>query len=551
MTPERTPTEIDAIAESWVDTELDLFPEMRVYVGRPGREGEYHDYSPAGADAAADAVRATLATVRAARPVDDVDEVTQRELIRVLELDLERHAAGTHYRSLDVIASPAQEIRDIFDLMPTEQDEDWSHIAERMRNVEGAIGGYVETLRAGIGKGIVPAVRQVEEVIEQITPQIGPKGFFQRFAAQGGDEHHSLAAELQTAALQADAAYVELLDFLKTELAPSATPVDAVGRDLYQLESRGFLGATIDLDETYEWGVDELARMSAEQERIANEILPGASVQEAIEHLAKDESRKLHGTEALREWMQAKSDQAIEELGRSHFDIPEPVRRLECLIAPTQTGGIYYTGPTEDFSRAGRMWWSVPAGVTEFETWRELTTVYHEGVPGHHLQIGQATYNSKLLNSWRRNNFTSGHGEGWALYAERLMEQLGYLEDPADRLGMLDGQRLRALRVVLDLGVHLGKPRLDGTGGWDFDYALEQMRQNVNMNEPFLRFETLRYFGWPAQAPAYKVGQRYWERLRDEAREREGAAFDIKAWHRRALDLGGVGLETLEWALAR
>ena len=290
--------------------------------------------------------------------------------------------------------------------------------------------------------------------------------------------------------------------------------------------------------------------MVAEQEAIANEILPGASVEEAVAFLEKDPSRKLQGTDALQKWMQETSDRAVAELGATHFDIPAEIRTLECMIAPTQEGGIYYTGPSDDFSRPGRMWWSVPEGVTEFDTWRELTTVYHEGVPGHHLQIGQGVANRAQLNSWRRQLAgSSGHAEGWALYAERLMQQLGYLDDPADRLGMLDGQRMRAARVVLDIGVHLGKPRLDGQGIWDADYALEFMMQNVNMPEAFVRFEVNRYLGWPGQAPSYKVGQRIWENVRDEVEAREGADFDIKAFHKRALDLGGVGLDTLRRAL--
>jgi uncharacterized protein (DUF885 family) len=247
--------------------------------------------------------------------------------------------------------------------------------------------------------------------------------------------------------------------------------------------------------------------------------------------------------------MQETSDRAIGELGKSHFDIPAEIRRLECMIAPTQEGGIYYTGPSDDFARPGRMWWSVPEGVTEFDTWRELTTVYHEGVPGHHLQIAQATYNKAQLNSWRRIAGTSGHAEGWALYAERLMEQLGYLDDPADRLGMLDGQRMRAARVVLDIGVHLEKPLPDGSGTWTGEYAFGFLGENVNMNEGFVRFEVNRYLGWPGQAPSYKIGQRIWEQLRDEYARREGASFDIKAFHKKALDIGGVGLDTLKAAL--
>jgi uncharacterized protein (DUF885 family) len=290
--------------------------------------------------------------------------------------------------------------------------------------------------------------------------------------------------------------------------------------------------------------------MVAEQQAVAREIKAGATVPEAVEFLDRDPGRKLHGTAALQRWMQETSDRAIEELGRSAFEIADPIRTLECMIAPTQEGGIYYTGPTDDFSRPGRMWWSVPEGVTEFDTWRELTTVYHEGVPGHHLQIGQAVHNRAQLNSWRRLLAgTSGHAEGWALYAERLMQELGFLDDPADRLGMLDGQRMRAARVVLDLGVHLGKPRLDGTGVWDHDYALDFFRGHVNMNDEFIKFEVNRYLGWPGQAPSYKVGQRIWQQLREETEAREGSSFDLRRFHKRALDLGSVGLDTLRSAL--
>ncbi len=551
MTEQRIPTAVDQLAEAWVETNLELHPEFLVYLGRPGREGEYTDYSPAGAEAGLAAAKAALVQLEATAPVDFTDEVTKKDLTRELQLAIDTAATKSDLRDLKVIASPAQDIRDIFDLAPTTTDEDWSSVAKRLHNVGGAIDGYVETLRKGIAEGVTPAIRQVEGVVEQIAAYSAADGFFAKLAAGGSEASSANAADLASGAAAAREAYGVLSEFLKNELAPVATHVDGVGRDLYQVASRGFLGATVDLDETYAWGVEELARMKAEQESIANEIKPGATVQEAIAFLDGDESRKLHGTDALKAWMQGKSDEALKALNGVHFDIPDPVLKLECMIAPTQEGGIYYTPPSEDFTRPGQMWWSVPAGEEEFDTWRELTTVYHEGVPGHHLQNGIAIYNRAELNTWRRNTFVSGHGEGWALYAERLMEQLGFLDDPADRLGMLDGQRMRALRVVLDIGVHLGKPRLDGTGVWDFDYALEQMRANVNMSEGFVRFETMRYFGWPGQAPAYKVGQRIWEQLRDEAKARAGAAWDIKAWHKKALDIGGVGLDTLQWALGR
>ncbi|GGE89166.1 DUF885 domain-containing protein [Mycetocola zhadangensis] len=548
---QRTPTPIDAIAEDWVNTLVDIDPLVGTYIGRDEANGRFGDFSPAGHERFIDEARKVITALDHAEPVDDVDRVTRTDLRNELLLDVESADAGLHLRDLNVIASPAQGIREIFDLMPTATVSDWENVSSRLNALPEAIDGYIETLRLGIERGITPAKRQVREVFEQTKKLYADQGFFVELAATAapteGQLPASLASDLSQNAGKAAVAYRSLAEFLAHELEPVATEADAVGREIYALQSRRFLGATIDLDETYEWGIEELRSMVAEQEAIAREIKPGASVEEAIAFLDNDQSRKLHGTDALQRWMQETSDRAVEELGRSHFDIPEEIRTLECMIAPTQEGGIYYTGPTDDFSRPGRMWWSVPEGVTEFDTWRELTTVYHEGIPGHHLQIGQAVYNRAKLNTWRRQLAgTSGHAEGWALYAERLMQQLGYLDDPADRLGMLDGQRMRAARVVLDIGVHLGKQHPDGTGTWTAEDAFEFLGRNVNMNEGFVHFEVNRYLGWPGQAPSYKVGQRIWEELRDESKRRKGDAFDIKEFHRNALDLGGVGLDTLK-----
>jgi uncharacterized protein (DUF885 family) len=551
MTEPRTPSKIDAIAEGWVRTMTDLDPTIATYIGSPGRLGEYGDYSPAGQEAFAAARKKVQRKLKAAEPADGVDEVTKTDLMAELQLADEFHAAKLHLRNLNVLASPAQEIREVFDLMPHETVEDWTDISGRLGNLPTAIDQYIETLRQGIADGVVPARRQVRAVIEQTSRHASPEGFFPGFAASAPDSvPASLRGDLVRGAAGSAAAYQRLTEFLAGELDAAATETDAVGRDLYSLHSRAFLGAAIDLDETYEWGIDELARMTAEQISIAHEIKQGASVEEAISILDSDPSNKLHGTDALRRWMQDLSDTAVEELSRSHFDIPDEIKRLECMIAPTQDGGIYYTGPSDDFSRPGRMWWSVPVGETEFSTWRETTTVYHEGVPGHHLQIGQAVVNRGQLNTWRRQLAgTSGHAEGWALYAERLMQELGYLDDPGNRLGMLDAQRMRAARVVLDLGVHLGKRSLDGTGEWDFEYALAFFRSNSHESDATTRFEVNRYFGWPGQAPSYKVGQRIWEQLRDERKARDKKSFNIKEFHREALALGGVGLDTLRSAL--
>jgi uncharacterized protein (DUF885 family) len=283
----------------------------------------------------------------------------------------------------------------------------------------------------------------------------------------------------------------------------------------------------------------------------------GGGVDEAVAALDAEPARKIAGGEAFRDWMQELADRTIGEMHGRHFDIPEPARRIECMIAPTADGGIYYTGPSEDFSRPGRMWWAVADGVEEFSTWREVTTVFHEGVPGHHLQIAQAVYQKEKLNRWRRLMcWVSGHGEGWALYSERLMEELGYLDDPGDLLGMLDAQMLRAARVVVDLGVHLQLTVPAGTGWhegetWTPELAWEFLRGHVRVEEEMLRFELDRYLGWPGQAPSYKLGERIWLQAREDAKARKGAAFDLKEFHGQALALGALGLDPLQAALAR
>lgn len=562
--PERPATPIDAIADAYLVTLAELDPIDATTMGISGHDHEVTDLSPAGHEARADAARATLRALDGHAPADAVDEVTVAAMRERLGLQLELHDAGEILADLDVIASPAQYLRDVFDVMATDGPEAWSTIAQRLTALPTAGAGYVESLRLAASRGRVPAIRQIREVLIQVEELADPStSFFTSFVA--GPEARAaveaagtgLRADLERGADAARQMYAELAVFLRDELAPQAPTADAAGRDRYALWSRYFLGATVDLDETYQWGLEELDRVVAEQERVAAEIAgSGATVEQAVAVLDADPARRLEGTAALQAWMQETADAAIDALDGVHFAIPGPVRTLECRIAPTQNGGIYYTGPSDDFSRPGRMWWSVPPEVTTFNTWREKTTVYHEGVPGHHLQIGQAVYQRATLNSWRRLAcWTSGYGEGWALYAERLMADLGFMDDPGDRLGMLDGQRMRAARVVLDIGVHVGlaAPERWGGGTWDADKAWEFLRANVNMPEAFVRFELNRYLGWPGQAPSYKVGQRIWEQVRDEAATAAGArgeAFDLRAFHQRALGLGSLPLDVLRGALS-
>jgi uncharacterized protein (DUF885 family) len=231
-------------------------------------------------------------------------------------------------------------------------------------------------------------------------------------------------------------------------------------------------------------------------------------------------------------------------------------RRVECMIAPP--GGpaaMYYTAPSEDWSRPGRTWY--PAGDrTVFPTWEEVSTAYHEGVPGHHLQHVQVMTAEPRLNRHQRFSFNSGHGEGWALYAERLMDELGYHEQPDTRLGMLSASAFRAARVVVDIGLHLEldiptTETFHPGERWSYELACDFMAGHVARGLDFVTSEVDRYLGMPGQAITYKIGEREWLDIRASVREREGAAFDLKGFHARALGLGPMGLGQLRAELTQ
>jgi len=551
--------QIDDLANRYVDEWAPLNPTGATFIGVPDYDRELDDLSPEGFVAQAELTRRTLAELDPLEPETEAEHVAKDAMQERLGLELARIDAGDVASGLNVIASPLHGLRMVFDLMPTQGEEAVSNISARLAGFPRALEQYRRTLLEEAARGNVSASVQMVEVAEQCDAWTDPArdNFFHRLADSLGAEG-ALAAELRRNAAAATAATAGFGAFLRGELAPLGKEKQAAGPELYDRASQYFLGARVDQAETYAWGFEELARLESEMRVVAGEIAgPGASVDEAVAKLDADPARSIAGKEAFRDWMQALADKAVSALDGTHFDIPEPVRDIECCLAPTSDGSIYYTAPSEDFSRPGRMWWAVPEGQKQFSTWREVTTVYHEGVPGHHLQIAQTIYRSDLLNRWQRL-LCFGHSEGWALYAERLMDELGCLADPGDKLGMLDGQALRASRVIVDIGMHLELeiPRDNPFGfhpgeRWTPELGWEFLLAHTRMDREVLRFEWKRYLGWPGQAPSYKVGERIWLQARADAKARKGADFDLKAFHRQALDLGALGLDPLRKALGR
>ena len=551
------------IADGFVDTLAELNPIVATYLGVPGYDHLMPDFSPEASEKSDAAERDVLKRIQAERTESVRERRCSETVQEEMSSSIDQHAAGLQYSGMNILHSPVQSLRQIFDLMPRSSTEDWENIASRMEGIGASIASYRETLDEGISKGITTSKRQTAGCIEQIETWVG-KGdadpFFNGIAEAGTaseEVNETLAQRLADAAMNANTAYSVFADYLWDEYLSAARERDAVGGEHYSLTSRSYNGIDLDFDETYEWGWEQLRWVQSEMRKAADQIKPGATIDEAVEILESDSERSIEGVDEFREWMQNLQDATIEDMNGTHFDIAEPVKKIEAMIAPP--GGalaMYYTGPSEDFSRPGRTWYPT-GGKTSFPLWREVSIAYHEGVPGHHFQIATTMTLSDQLSRYQRLLAgTSGYVEGWALYAERLMHELGYLENPAYYMGMLDAQALRSVRVIIDIGMHLEKwIPLDSEYHpgevWTPDLALEFMRDRVHFPPEFVASEIDRYLGIPGQAISYKVGERVWLESRERSKEAQGSAFNLKDWHNRALELGPMGLSQMQREMSR
>lgn len=551
------------VADAYVDDLVSLDPVIGTYLGVKESSSRLPDYSPAGREALAELARTTLAKLDEAERRPGADSDAERRCARLLRerltAEIAVHEADEHLRAIGNMSTPGHSVRDIFTVTPADTEEDWAAIAQRLRAVPGAVAGYRASLELGLERKLFAAPRPTATYIGQLTEWTDTdgtgRGWYEDFAAAGPQ---ALRAELDEAARAATGALVELRDWLRDVYAPAIEGApNVVGRERYARWARYFNGTDLDLDEAYAYGWAEFHRILGEMRTEAEKILPGAETPwVALAHL-DEHGRHIEGVDEVREWLQGLMDRAIEELDGTHFELAERVRKVESRIAPP--GGAaapYYTAPSEDFSRPGRTW--LPTmGQTRFPVYDLVSTWYHEGVPGHHLQLAQWAHVAENLSRYQATvGGVSANAEGWALYAERLMDELGYLTDPEERLGYLDAQMMRAARVIVDIGMHLelripaDSPFHPGER-WTPELAEEFFGAHSSRPADFVESELTRYLTIPGQAIGYKLGERAWLLGREKARERHGDAFDLKAWHMAALSQGSLGLDDLVDELSR
>ncbi|GAA2131939.1 DUF885 domain-containing protein [Kitasatospora kazusensis] len=546
------------IADAYVHALAELDPLTAVYLGLNPEDDRLPDLSPQGHDALAELSRDTLAKLDAAEAAGAAADEAERRCARLLRerltAELAVHDAGEHFRAVRNLGSPVHSVREVFTLMSTGTDQEWGVVGRRLARVPLALEQYRALLAEGIAQGRLSGPRQVETVVGQIAEWLAgetPGGWFGSFVQ---DAPEALRDGLTDTAVAASAALADLRDWLRDVYGPAAADVpDTIGRERYSRWVRYWTGADLDIDEAYTWAWAQFRDLDAQMRAEAERVLPGSTPMQAMKWLETD-GPAIKGEENAREYLQGLMSQAISDLQGVHFDLADPLLKVESRLAPSGSAAApYYTAPSLDFSRPGRTW--LPTlGRESFPVWDLVSTWYHEGVPGHHLQLAQWTYVADRLSTYQVTlGGVSANLEGWALYAERLMDELGYLTDPGHRLGYLNAQMMRALRVIVDIGMHAGlefpadSPYLPGELMRPDD-ARVFFGRYCGLSAEFLDSELIRYLGMPGQAIGYKLGERAWLLGREGAKaaaEARGEEFDLKAWHMAALSQGSLGLDDL------
>lgn len=528
------------ISDLYIDQSAALSPMDCTYLGKGLNQDKLDDFSIQGAELNANLVRETLKKLSAMKPIDEIDRIAQAVMIERLESGLALHDSQESFVLWNVLTSPPSNVRSIFELMPKVTAQDFDNIAKRLAAVDGAYKSWCETIMTIAKNGKTTAQRQVKGVIEQLNGYAngGYSAMCKNFDPAG--QH----PEIHEAAKLAEKASAETAAFLSVNYLPIANPNDAVGAERYAVWSRYFTGATIDLKATYEWGQKELKTINDRMWQLAELIKPGAkTLREVADVLDNDSKYKIIGKENVIKYLQDFTDAAITRLDGEFFEIDPRVKTCEARLAPEGSASApYYNPPSEDLSRPGTTWLPM-LGKNEVSYWHLVSTWYHEAVPGHHLQFGTAAIEKDRLTRFQRTSaWISGYGEGWALYAERFMNELGAFDEPGIEMGYLSAQALRAARIVVDIGMHLGYTDSDGQV-WNAESSRKLLNEQALLDEDHSRSETDRYLGWPGQAISYKVGERVWMNAREDARARLGSDFNMKKFHSYALKIGPMGLD--------
>ncbi len=508
-----------------------------------------HDLSIEAYDARNEIKRRTVAALEALPRLDVLGEVLRERLTAEIGL----HECGFNTSLLAPLYTPVHHLRMVFDDLPRETEEQWRTVAWHLRRATADYGVWTRTLTTSLERGGHISKRRVRTVADQCSNWIDPEGTnFYRALVAGFSGDPALQAELTAGAEEVTAAAAEFIRFLREDLLSKATDQDGLGRDRYEITSRFFLGKRVDLDDLYAYGWEELRRLRDLSQRLGAELTGERDPVAARAALDAREDLRLPVSDELIPWLQQRIEESKGILFPKQFDLPPKHAYVEAKMSTADTMIEYYARPDDATGRPGRVWWAVPSARTSVSSWRMMTGLVHEGLPGHHLQHA-VEMEQDGMHPWQRDGGCSSHAytEGWAHYCERIAHSLGLLENDAELLGTINSEIWNMGRVLIDIGLHAGLPIPPDNGftdetEWTYDLGVQFLVDLAGVDPLSARAEVDRYLGWPGQGLVFKVGSDTWIKVREGERERLGDAFDLKEFHMEAMSHGPMGLETLE-----
>ena len=430
--------------------------------------------------------------------------------------------------------------------------EDYENNLKRHRELPVIIDCSIGRFREGLKSGVVDTKTTIRNVIEQLDLQLAQKpevspyyGPVQKFPPAIGDSDQKRLREAYAGTIASDLfpAYRRLRDFLRDEYLPrSREGVGLVhmkgGRRLYEFLIENSTTTKMDADEVHELGLSEVARIRAGMVAIAKEVGFTGTLGGFFEHLRADQRFRPPTADWLRDRYAAVGKQVESRVAEQFSSVPKArleIRPVEPFREKTEAAGSYNVG-TPDGSRPGVFYFNsydLPSrNIVGIET-----LYLHEAAPGHHFQLSLAQENEQLP-AFLRFGGNTAYIEGWALYAETLGGELGLFKDPYQRFGQLNDEMLRAMRLVVDSGIHARR--------WTRERAIEYMLANSGMSRTDATAEVERYISIPGQALAYKIGALTIQRLKAKAQKELGPRFDPRAFHAQVLMTGALPLEVLE-----
>ncbi len=502
------------------------------------------------------AFRERLAALPADR-LSEPDRVTADVLKVTLDLEIEEPDHGFWQWNVDQMFGPQVSFFQLLTFHPTGTEQDLENLAARLEAFPRHLDQYRRNLAEGLREKRVPPRVAVERVIAQIRRHVergADKSPLAEALARIPAETPAARREALAARLRSGLAgcvlpaLSRLGDFLERELLPVSRTEPGVchipgGREAYAFRIRQHTRDGLTAEELHRVGLEEVASIRKEMETIAARAERPGDLNGYLEFVEKDPRNFYATREEVLDDARRLLEEATAKLPRFFGKLP----KTPCVVKPIEeyrerdAVAAFYEGPPEDLSRPGVYWSNTYEPGTRSRYNMTALTV-HEAVPGHHLQIALAT-ESKGLPAFRRHGGFTAYVEGWALYTERLADEMGMYRTDLERLGMLTYQAWRATRLVVDTGLH--------AKGWSRDQALAVMKENLAISEPEIVNEVDRYIIWPGQALAYKVGQREIQALRAEAEKALGGKFDLRAFHDTVLANGAIPLETLRGAVRR